>query len=137
MAKISSKNIAKAIYLARQEMKDNNAEDFYKKTVHFLFKKKLLSKSAEILEKLEKVIDEEENIIRIKISSYKKLDEVYKKEIISKIKKRYQDKEIVLEEFIDEKLLGGINLEANNEIIDLSIKSKISRLQDYLKRKHD
>ena len=38
----------------------------------------------------------------------------------------------MLVESLDSKLLGGLKVEVNNEIIDLSIKNKIGKLQKYL-----
>ena len=63
------------------------------------------------------------------------MSEESKKSIIDSIKKRYSAKEVVLEERYDENLLGGMKIEANNEIIDLTVKNKIKKLQEYLIRK--
>ena len=50
------------------------------------------------------------------------------------LKERYQQKEVILVEVLDEKLLGGFKMEVNDEVIDLTIKNKIGKLQEYLTR---
>ena len=48
------------------------------------------------------------------------------------IKKKYQAKEVILELKEDDKLLGGIKIEIGDEIIDMTLKNKIKKLQNYL-----
>ena len=58
-----------------------------------------------------------------------------KKELIFFLRGRYGVKEVILKESLNEKLIGGIRLEINDEIIDLTVKNKIKKLQEYLTRK--
>jgi F-type H+-transporting ATPase subunit delta len=135
MASISNKNIAKAIYFLSKEKEEKDLPIFYKEIVNFLFKKRLLSSSEDILKKLEKIINQEENKLKVKIYSSQKINGDFKEKIIFLLRKRYPDKEIILEEYLDEKLLAGIKLEMEDEIIDLSAKNKIYKLQEHLTRK--
>ena len=57
-----------------------------------------------------------------------------KTELEQFLKKRYSAKEISFFEILDTRLVGGIKVEVNDEIIDLSIRNKISKLQEYLTR---
>jgi F-type H+-transporting ATPase subunit delta len=132
MTVISNNNIAEAIYLAAKDSKEE--VQFFKKVVHFLVRKRLLSKSKEILLHLNKIINDVEGRIMVKVSSQRKLNENSKKEIIQVLSRRYGGKNIILEEKLDEKLLGGYKIEANWEVIDLTIKNKLGKLQEYLTR---
>jgi F-type H+-transporting ATPase subunit delta len=132
MTAISNNNIAEAIYLAAKDSKEE--VQFFKKVVHFLVRKRLLSKSKEILLHLNKIINDVEGKIMVKVSSQRKLNENSKKEIIQVLSRRYGEKNIILEEKLDEKLLGGFKIEAKDEIIDLTIKNKLGKLQEYLTR---
>lgn len=130
MTAISNKNIAQAIYLAS---KDHKTEDqFSTKVVKFLAKKKLLFKTPDILLHLDKIINDAEGRIVAKISSVEKISGTQNKEIAQILTRRYSAKEISLVEFLDEKLLGGFKVEVNDEVIDLTIKNKIEKLQKYL-----
>ena len=55
------------------------------------------------------------------------MKEKTKKELTSFLRERYKAKEIVFTETINEKLLGGIRVEINDEIIDLTVKNKIKK----------
>lgn len=132
MAKISTNNISRAIYLASKDGADMSV--FYKNTVKFLARKRLLTKSKDILLKLNKIINEEHGVIEVKVKSAKKLHEEVKKEIIHLMKKRYEAKEVFLEESLDERLLGGVHIQVNDEVIDLSLKNKMNKLQAHLTR---
>lgn len=134
MAAISNNNIARAIYLAFREKSDAEQSMFLKNVVQFLARKKLLSRSADILERLNKIINDSEGKIAVKVSSPEKISDHLRKELQHSLSKRYGGKEIVLEENLDEKLLGGFRIEVNDEVIDFSIKSRMNKLQDHLKK---
>lgn len=137
MTTISNNDIARAIYIASQDKNNTEQSLFFNKVVKFLFRKRLLSKSPEILENLRKIINQEENRIVVKVSSVEVLDNKTKTNLEQILKKRYGAREIILKEVLDKKLLGGLKVEVNNEVIDLSIKNKIGKLQEYLIRNYE
>ncbi|MFZ1019459.1 MAG: F0F1 ATP synthase subunit delta [Minisyncoccia bacterium] len=130
MSAISNNDIAHAIYLASKD--ETQAKQFSGKVIRFLSKKRLWSKYPDILSCLDKIINENEGRIAVKVSSVKKINENAKKEIIHFLSSRYGKKEVSLKEVLDEKLLGGFKIEANDEIIDLTMRNKIEKLQEYL-----
>ncbi len=132
MTAISNKNIAEAIYLASKGKNHEEQSLVSKKVVKFLIKKRLLSKTKDILVFLNKIINEHESRIVVKVSSAEKIDEKINKEILHTLAHRYSVKEVKLEENLDKKLLGGIKIEVNDEVIDLTIKNRIKKLQEYL-----
>ena len=127
---ISNNNIAEAIYLVSKS--HSHDEQFSSKVVQFLWKKRLLPKSPEILLALSKIINDKEGRIMAKVSSADKINETTNKEIAEILIKRYSAKEVNLVENLDEKLLGGFKIEVNDEVIDLTIKNKIRKLQEHL-----
>lgn len=135
MATLSNNDIAKAIYSISKGKTDTELHAINKKIVKFLSRRRLMSKSKDILERLNKIINHEEERIEVKVSSSTPLKEETKKELASYLKKRYEAKKVVLEETIDSKLLGGMRIEVNDEIIDLTVKNKVKKLQEYLTRK--
>jgi len=132
MTTISNNNIARAIYLAVQGKNYAEQSLIFSKVIQFLFRRRLLSKAPDILLHLNKVINDEEGRIVAKISSRDNLNEKIKKELAHTMTKRYSAKEVVLLEVLDEKLLGGFKVEVKDEVIDLTIKNKIRKLQEYL-----
>lgn len=132
MATISINNLAKAIYESSERKDGVELDIVIKKTVSLISKKHLLSKTKEILARLEKIVDKNDKVVRAKISSRIKIDKKIITEIENFIKKKYKAKNTVLEFEVDEKLLGGIKIESGDEIIDTTLKNKIKKLQNYL-----
>lgn len=135
MTTLSNKDIAQAIYLVSKDKTHVELHEVINRVVKFLARRRLLSKTGDILERLNKIINYENQKIVAKLLSAQKLKEETKKKLLLLLKERYKAKEIILIETIDEKLLGGIRVEINDEIIDLTVKNKIKKLQEYLIRK--
>lgn len=131
MSAISNNDIARAIYLSSKG-KSTDPSSFSSKVVQFLVRKRLLTKWKEILSHLEKVANEEEGRVVVKVSSRESLTAEVKNELSRFITRRYGGKEVVIVSKLDEKLIGGFKIEVGDEIIDLTIKNKIKKLQDYL-----
>ena len=91
-----------------------------------------MSKSRDILSILDKMINQEEGRVIAHVSSAEKLDPKMKIDIEESLKKRYKANEVIIAETLNKELLGGIKIEVNDEVIDLSIKSRIEKLQTYL-----
>lgn len=132
MAVISNNDIARAIYLAMKEGKHETQSNVSKKVIQFLSRRRILSKAPLILTELKKIIDVDEGRVIAKVSSVEKLDHQAKTHLEHSLKKRYGSKEVVLNEVLDSNLVGGIKIEVNNEVIDLSIKNRLRKLQEYL-----
>lgn len=132
MAVISNNNIARAIYLELKDKNQNEQSLSFPKIVQFLIKKRLLNKTTEILFCLDKIINEEAGRIVAKVSSKTNLEEKTKHELKHSLAKRYKAKEVELILNTDEKLLGGYKIEVNDEVMDLTMKNKIEKLQEYL-----
>ncbi len=132
MTVISNNDIARAIYLVSKDKSRAEQSVISGKIVKFLFKKRMLSKASDILSRLNVIINKEEGRVVAKVSSAKKLDHQSKTYLEHILKKRYAAKEIFLDENLDEKLLGGLKIRVNDEVIDLSVRNKIKKLQEYL-----
>lgn len=132
MATISNNDIAKAIYLATKGKTVAEQSVFSKNIVSFLSRRHLLSKSEAILAQLGRIINFEKGIIEAKVMSAKKLDEKTKKGLTHVLMERYSAKDVTIEERIDEKLIGGLRIEVEDEVLDLTIKNKIGKLKEYL-----
>ncbi|MEK7588213.1 MAG: ATP synthase F1 subunit delta [Patescibacteria group bacterium] len=134
MATLSHNDIAQAIYMASKDKKGHELSDIVHSTVKFLAKKRLISKSESILNKLEKFSNKEDGILIAKIVSVKYLGEDSKKDIASILKQKYNAKKVLFEEVEDKTVLGGVKIEVENEIIDLTIFNKLKKLQEHLTR---
>lgn len=132
MAVVPNNDIARAIYFFLRDKKEKDHGEALRKVVKFLFSRRLLSQSNCILEKLDKIINQEEKKVAAKIWSASVMGEGLRKEISIFLKKRYGAEEVLMNEMIDESLLGGMKIEVEDEVIDLTIKDKFKKLKDYL-----
>ena len=132
MALISNNDIARSIYLMSKDKSQSERVVLSEKVVKFLSRRRLLSKSGDILSRLQKIVNEDEGRIVAKVSSIEKLSHARKTNLEHDLKKRYFAKHVILEENINTELIGGIKVEVNDEVIDLSIKNRIQKLQEHL-----
>ncbi|HEV7423656.1 MAG TPA: F0F1 ATP synthase subunit delta, partial [Candidatus Paceibacterota bacterium] len=79
-----------------------------------------------------KIINEAEDRVEAKVTSTQKIDHKTSLHVQNFLKKRYDAKDVILNESVDNALLGGLKIEVNNEVIDFSMKNKIRKLQDHL-----
>ncbi len=129
MSTLSNKNIAEAIYLSLKESSDKVA---LSKVVNFLIKRKLFTKSKNILKELEILENKEKGILKVKIYTAVPLKDDFKKKLSSALLNKYKVKSILFEEKIDKKTLGGIKLEINDEVVDFTILGRLTKLQEHL-----
>ncbi len=132
MANVSNNDIAQAIYESSRDKHGSELADILSKVTKFLARKRLLLKVPDILRSLQNIINKEEGRLEVSIHSVRKLSEEHKTEIEHSLKERYGVKEIILNEKIDASLIGGIRIEVRDEVLDLSIKNRIGKLQAYL-----
>jgi F-type H+-transporting ATPase subunit delta len=134
MKTLTNNDIARAIYLSTKDKEGAHLKDELKKVTQFLARRRLISKSKEILSSLQTIINQKEGIIIAKVSSAEKITQKTHIELMHLLKKRYGAKEVKLEEELDVSLIRGVRIEVGDEVIDLSIKNKIGQLQAYLAR---
>lgn len=132
MTNISNNDIAHAIYLVSKDKDQTGRSLIFTKIIQFLVRRKLLSKTPDILARLDKIINKEEGRIVAKVSSKNKLEEKTKENLIHTLSKRYSAREVAIVSCLDEKLLGGLRVEVDDEVIDLTLKNRIGKLQEYL-----
>lgn len=128
----SNTDIAQAVYSLSRDKTSHEQKDLSLKVVKFLSRRRLLSKSSQILSELSKIINKEEGRVIAKVSSVEPADHKTQLHIRHALEKHYKAKQVVLEEAIDKSLLGGIKIEVESEMIDLSIKNRIGKLQEHL-----
>lgn len=136
MAKLSTKDIAKALYESTKDKSGVELTRLLQNTVAFLAKNRLLGKSPEILEHLEKIRDKDLGIVSAKVTSKNPLAKHTLDEIKKTLKTRYRASDITLHTSIDLALIAGFKIEANDELIDLSLKNKLRQLQVHLLNHH-
>lgn len=85
----------------------------------------------EILEKFAKRVNEKIHLLDVQIISTEPLDQETKEQLQAKIENHYH-KKVQFIETIDSKIIGGLILIINNQMLDLSIRGKLQRLKESL-----
>jgi F-type H+-transporting ATPase subunit delta len=132
VANISNNDIARAIFLTTKGKTGSELGNALRNSVKFLAQKRLLSKSGEIIASLEKIVNEESNTIVAKVATQRRLDHKELLALKHLLKERYKAHEVILKEQVDQRLLGGMRIEVDDEVIDLSLKHKVNTLEEYL-----
>lgn len=130
--KVSVNNLARAIYESSSDKKESELVKLNQGIIELIQEKNMLGKTDQILEALEKIIDEEEGLVRVKVSAKGKISKTITNQIEEFIKERYGAKNVMMSLTEDPKLLGGIKIQIGDEIIDTTLSTKISQLQNYL-----
>jgi F-type H+-transporting ATPase subunit delta len=128
----STKTLAQAIYETTKGKSGVELTSALEKTLLFLDKNQLLGKSKEILSQLEKIIDIEEKVLRAKVRSADVLSKKMIDELQESLKKRYRAKTVEIDSTVDAKLINGLKIEVNDEIIDLTLSNRLHQLQTHL-----
>lgn len=132
MPYLSTKDIAKAVYLAAKNKTAPEQSQIFGRTAVFLARKGMLSRTGQILAELRKIINEAEGKISVAVHARNKLSEEEKRWLTEELHRRYAGKKIELEEKTDPDLIGGYKIEAGDEQIDLTLKNRLSQLQVFL-----
>lgn len=85
----------------------------------------------EKLKEMEKINLERKNTLSGIVKTTVPLSKEELNNLISTLEKKY-NKHIILEEIIDESILGGIYVRVNNDVIDGTVKSKLYELRDLM-----
>lgn len=118
---------ARALYQVLEEAEKNDTETYIQNLNHILLKNNDLNLMDKIIEKFDEIDKKKKGILKIKISSAKKLDN----HEIERLK-RLMNSKVEIKENIDRDLIGGLKIEIGDLLIDGSIKTKINQLKQNL-----
>ncbi len=79
-----------------------------------------------------KLVRFNKNIVRIDLLSAKELNKNQMKDITEALKSKYKGMELEVKNFVDPSLIGGIQVIANGESIDISLRSILERMKESL-----
>lgn len=86
----------------------------------------------EIEECYNKHLLDENDIVQVNIVSAQKLNKSQLEHFTKSLEKKYEGKKLEIENIINPDLIGGIQIEANGESIDLSLRNSLIKLKESL-----
>ena len=90
-----------------------------------------------IKDSYQKLYETSFKILKIKVVSPKILDERQQEQLKQRLKQKYPDRKLEIENTIDPSLLGGIQIFANDERLDCSLKNQLAKLKRIAIRKDE
>jgi|SRR3989344_4107788 len=135
--KASVDNIAKTLYEMIKDLPvgkecEIKIDKFNSNIVKLLVKNNLLGQSNQLIKKFSKIYNNKEKIIDAKVFSNRKLTEIEQKKLKDALKRKFDVKNVVIKNIIDQNIIGGFKIQIEDLIIDHSIGSKVKQLQKEL-----
>ncbi len=132
MSKLNLKTLASAIY----EAAEGKTVADQKKVIHaallMLKKSGMAGKADELVTEFQKIDDETKNIVRAVVMSRNQLTEKERGDLSTFIKEEYKADQVVMEEKIDERVLGGVKVKVEDTLYDGTLRTKLNQLQAHL-----
>jgi len=127
--KVSPKNYALALSQLVEGKNQSETDELLSNFAKLLIRENQSKNLNKILEKFEDIWNEENNLVKGKIASARKLEESSKQAVVNFIKNKFNCQQVEITEKIDESLIGGFVLRIKDEIMDTSIKTSLRKLK--------
>ncbi|PLX21026.1 ATP synthase F1 subunit delta [Candidatus Parcubacteria bacterium] len=132
--KASSKQYAVTLYDLVEGKTQKEISDVLKSFFELLKKDNVLSRLDDVLKEFNDIWNKENGIVEASVVSARELDKASKKEIVDYIKTASKAEDVVLDESVDEKILGGVIVKYADKIVDSSLKGRVSSLKRSLEK---
>ena len=116
-----------------KESLENSIDELLLNFLYVLIDNNRLNDLGLIVEAYKELLNEYENNIEVNVYSKYSLTEEQRVDITKKLSFHYQ-KNIILHEYLDESLLGGIKITCDGKIIDTSALHSLDSLKNSLKK---
>lgn len=130
--KILPKQYAQSLFELVRDKDEQEVKDILKKFTNILARNLQLGKIKEIIACFEIIWQRENGELLVNLQSARPLVGGAKDIVVDYLKDKTNASNIILEEEIDQSLIGGFILRYDNRIIDTSIKSQLNALRTKL-----
>ena len=130
--KISSKQYAQTLYDLTEGKSKPEIEKSVADFARYIYRSRKLKLAGKISDQFSQIYDKQHGIVRVEVTSAKKLGEETTKEIRGFVKKKYKAEEVEFVIRVDEKIKGGIILKVGDEVMDGSVAGRLSELKKIL-----
>lgn len=99
--------------------------------INIILAKKRIHTASGILAEVEKIYLENKNTVIAHVKTVVSLEDAEKEELVRKLKVKY-NKNILLEEELDESIIGGVYVKVGDDIIDGTLKYKLGQIKELM-----
>jgi F-type H+-transporting ATPase subunit delta len=121
---------AKTLFELTDKKSEQEISHVVKKFAEVLRNDGQVKNAKNIIEKFSQLYNEKHGIIEATVVTREKLDDLEKIEKF--VKEKYEAKEVILKNIIDEDIKGGIVIKVGDEILDGSVSAQLKRLKKAL-----
>lgn len=130
--KITAKQYAKTLF----ELTDNKSQQEIDSCVlgfaQVVRKNRQVKLFPKILESFNVIWNSSKNIIEAEVTSKEKLDSESEKKIEMYLKEKYKAEKVLIDNRIDQKIIGGIIIRVGDEVMNQSISEQLKKLEKEL-----
>lgn len=130
--KITVNQYAKSLYAATVDKSQKEINRAVLNLIKILQKNRQMKLFSKITNKFTEIWNREKGIVEAEITSREKLHTELRNKVSEYIKEKYQAKEVVLKNIINENIKGGIIIKVGDEILDGSVKKQATVLKNIL-----
>jgi len=130
--KITSRQYAQTLY----DLTEGKSKPEIQKSVAdfacHMNKERKLKLAGKVIEQFEKIYNRKNGIVEAEVVSWKKMNEALEKKVKHFVAKKYGAKGVVLKNMINENIKGGMIIRVGDEVMDGSVRGKLSELNKVL-----
>jgi len=130
--KITSTQYAKTLYDLTKDKNHKGIDGVVSEFSGIIRKNGDIRKMKEIAKKFEEIYNRENGIIEAEVVSRDHLHSELKKKLKNFLKEKYQVKEVVINNIIDEAVKGGVIIRIGDEVMDSSVERQLRELKNIL-----
>src|SRR3989344_2212515 len=127
--RITPKQYAISLFESVSNKKDGEAEAVVKKFFGFLVRNNDLSKSDRIISELARLWNKKSDIVESEVVTARKLDDSSIRSLEKFLSEESGAKKIVINEKVDENILGGVVVRYGDTMLDASLRTKVRDLK--------
>lgn len=132
--KMTPRYIAQALYDVTKDKSEKEIKEIINNFFKFLNQKSLFKLTDRIIEKYIEIYNKNEGIMPVEVKSSKQLSSQEESAIKEKVKTITQADKIELNNVVNPEMIGGVILNFDNKVIDLSIKNYLNKLKNKIKQ---
>lgn len=130
--KISSKQYAVTLFELAKDKQGKELEQVLANFAKILLERNDHFLQDKIILEFETLWHKEYSIVKVEIESVRKLSAEITGNLVEKIKKMTKAKAIILTEKINEEVIGGAVIKYNDQILDLSLRTRLRKFKESL-----
>lgn len=132
--KITVNQYAKSLYATTVDKSQKEIGEAVSNLIKILAKNKQIKLFSKIAKKFGEIWNQEKGIVEAEVTSREELHTELRNKVNKYVKEKYQAKEVVLHNIVDEKIQGGIIIRVGDEVLDGSVVRQLQELKSSLEK---